>query len=168
MIEIEEIRDAFSHRERPSVITIPGHSLTTEYEDADAFQGKAWIDVRCSDLDKHMDAVHGFSPQAFCYFLPGIYCAGIGEQRPDLLVNQALIGMLDRGNSPTSWDDFFSSRWPLLSRKECKASQSWVLWLADAAPSCFSDASLSRAFDTLELLSNSASAVPIASRHFRR
>jgi hypothetical protein len=80
------IEKAFSEREAPQSVVREGHPNTDEYTDALMFQGKIWKDLTCADLDQYYAATSGFSPDAFCYFLPGIYSAGIREDRPDLLV----------------------------------------------------------------------------------
>lgn len=113
-------------------------------------------------LEKYFDAVIGFSPSAFCYFLPGILSAGIKEDRPNLLVNDTLVSMLDRGNSSASWDNFFAARWPMLSPQECEVVQRWILWLEQAVPPVIDEIALTRAFDTLDLLSKQNFATPIA------
>ena len=155
------IKEAFSDRLAPQSVVEAGHPPTDEYEDALAFEGKFWNELTCSDLQKYHAATSGFSPEAFCYFLPGIYSAGIRENRPDLIVNGSLISSLDRGNAPNSWDDFFLERWPKLTPKECEATQRWLLWLSDSGKE--NDIALSRAFDTLTVLSNQQHAIPLAS-----
>jgi hypothetical protein len=91
-----------------------------------------------------------------------IYVAGMREWRPDLLVNDALIIGLDRGNAPASWGDFFRERWPRLTPQECEATQRWILWLSEFDPPPIEDASLSRAYDTMDLLAHQTGATPIA------
>jgi len=140
----------------------PDHPATGEYADALMFQGKNWKSVTCKDLETHIDAIYGFSPAAFCYFLPAIYSSGIRESRPDLLVNSALVQMLDRSNIPSSWNQFFIDRWATLNIKECAATHQWLMWLADLEPDM--DAELSRAFDTVDLISKRHIAVPLAAR----
>lgn len=160
---IELIETAFAGRSKPAAVVAPGHPQTDEYQDALAFDGLAWQDLRIALLEEHSDAVFGFSPDAFCYFLPGIFCAGMRESRPDLLVNHSLIMGLDRAGAPSSWDNFFRSRWPQLTPAECHAAQQWVLWLSDSVPPAIAPASLTRAFDTLELLATQGRATPLAS-----
>jgi hypothetical protein len=159
-----QIAEAFRNREKPAAVVIADHPPTDEYEDAMAFENKTWQDVKCVDWDAHPSAVFGFSPDAFCYFLPGICVAGIKENRPDLLANNSLITTLDRGNAPSSWDEFFRSRWPSLSAKECEAVQGWILWLTQADPPVIPDAFLSRAYDTLTVIANKNHATPMAGR----
>jgi hypothetical protein len=160
--DIYLIEVAFAARGRPESMRDITRDADEVYGDADAFAGIDWRDITCAMLEKHYDAIYGFSPAAFCYFLPGIYTAGIREDRPDLLVNQGLIATLDRGNSPASWDEFFRERWPKLTSRECEATQRWILWLDEFDPPIIPDASLTRAYDTMDLLANQGLATPIA------
>lgn len=162
MDDLNFIEQAFVARVRPEQARDIQRSADEIYGDADAFAGMDWRDITCAMLDRHFESVHGFSPEAFCYYLPGIYSAGMRESRPDLLVNRSLIMTLDRGNAPASWDDFFRERWPRLTPQECEATQRWILWLAEFDPPPISDASLSRAYDTMDLLAHQAGATPIA------
>jgi hypothetical protein len=162
MSDLNFIESAFAARLRPVRLRDVAQPADDVYGDADAFVGMDWRDITCAMLDRHYDAIYGFSPTAFFYFLPGIYSAGIREGRPDLLVNQGLIMTLDRGNAPASWDDFFRERWPKLTPPECEATQRWILWLEGFDPPPIADASLSRAYDTMELLAHQTAATPIA------
>lgn len=162
MTDLSFIENAFAARVRPERIRDMAYPPDDVYGDADAFVGMDWRDVTCAMLDKHYDAIYGFLPTAFCYFLPGIYSAGIREGRPDLLVNQGLVITLDRGNAPASWDDFFRERWPKLNPRECEATQRWILWLEEFDPPPIADVSLTRAYDTMDLLANQTGATPIA------
>jgi hypothetical protein len=154
MNDIEFIEKAFAKRERPQAVRDMSRPADEIYSDADAFAGKDWREVTCVLLEKHYNATSGLSPEAFCYYLPGIYVAGMREGRPDLLVNDTLIIGLDRGNAPASWDDFFRERWPRLTPQECEATQRWILWLSEFDPPPIEDASLSRAYDTMDLLAH--------------
>lgn len=161
---LNNIREAFAHRSRPAAVVREDAPDTDEYDDAKHFLGRSWDSLTCSELDAHQDAFAGFTPEAFCYYLPGILTAGIREERPDLLATSSIVMTLDRSNVPSSWDEFFLKRWPLLTANECLAVQQWLLWLADANPSVALEPSLGRAFDTMQLLINSAGATPIAAR----
>jgi len=161
---IDQIWRAFANRLKPTSVVPAGHPPTEIYSDAMFFASKTADELTSEALTQYFDAVAGFSPEAFCYFLPGILVATIRENRPDLIVAGAIIGQLDRSNMPSSWDDFFAQRWPLLNREECRAVQAWVVWLTECNPPVFDDNSLSRAFDTLELLANKDAATPLASR----
>jgi hypothetical protein len=157
-----QIAEAFAGREKPMAVVLADRPPTDEYHDAMAFGDKTWQEVTCIDLETYPSAVYGFSPAAFCYFLPGIFLAGINENRPDLLVNNSLITTLDRGNAPSSWDEFFRARWPTLSPKQCEAAQGWIMWLTEANPPVIPDAFLSRAYDTLTIIANKDYASPMA------
>lgn len=165
---LDEISEAFSQRSLPAQVIPSEAADTEEYTDAEFFRGRHWESVTCSEWESHPAAVFGFSPEAFCYFLPSVFVAGIRENRPELLVNSSLVMTLDRSNAPSSWDNFFVKRWPTLSGGECRVVQSWLLWLADVVPPVVEDQSLSRAFDTIELLLNQANAIPIAARTLRK
>lgn len=128
-----------------------------ELADAQAFIGKQWADITCDELEEHFEAIYWMQPAAFLYLLPGILLASINENRPDIIVVDSIIGMLDRSPDRKLWDDFFGDRWPLLTRNECEAVQCWTLWLSSIENSSLSQDSLSRAFDTLELLKENVS-----------
>jgi len=162
MNDIDFIGQAFAKRARPKEVRDMSRPLDEIYGDADAFAGKDWCEITGALLVKYHDSISGFSPAAFCYYLPGIYIAGMREGLPDLLVNHALISGLDRGNTPGSWDDFFRERWPRLTPQECEATQRWILWLAEFESPPIADASLSRAYDTMDLLAHQAGATPLA------
>lgn len=159
---IEKIEKAFSHRKSPRDVVEEGHPQTDIYESASHFSGLSWRDITCDLLDQHHDAIFGFNPDAFCYYLPGIYIAGIKENRGDLLIYSTLVNMLDRSNTPNSWDDFFIERWAALTDKECQASQEWLVWLSAIESIFYYGNELSRAFDTLEIICTKQRAVPLA------
>lgn len=144
------IEQAFSARRQPEIVVIPNYPETDEYLDALQFRAKTWQSLCAEDWDKYPAAVYGFSPEAFCYFLPSILSIGIREQCPYLLVNYSLIEMLDKSPEPSLWDQFFIDRWPNLTQKECEAIQKWILWLTTS--DIFSDDTCTRAYETLELL----------------
>lgn len=100
----------------------------------------------------------------FAISYQGILAAGIRENQPDLLFNDHLFMMIDRGNAPESWDDFFRARWPTLTAAECQATPKWILWLSDFEPPPIEDVFLSRAFDTMDLLAHQSRAIPMAGK----
>jgi hypothetical protein len=149
------IEEAFGHRRMPRLF-VPSETMAAhERDDVMAFWGKPWSAVTGSQLEKHFDAIFWFTPEAFCYYLPGIFTAGITERKPWLIVNQSLVNMLDRSPDPLSWDDFFYARWSQLTASECEATQAWILWLSSFDVQD-EESSLARAFDTLELLAKRA------------
>lgn len=151
MSECSFIEEAFHDRHMPVAFLLPEKLANHEFGDLASFIGKPWSSVTASELEHHFEAIFWFSPEAFCYYLPGVFCAGIKEKRPELIVNHTLVGMLDRSPDPAGWDNFFLARWPLLRSTECEATQRWLLWLSSCSAS-FSDNSLSRAYETCELL----------------
>jgi len=149
---------AFSDRKKPVITTQLDAPVDEMYADALAFQKKLWHEVTCAELEKYTDAPYAFNPEAFCYFLPGIYSASVRENRPDLLVIDSIIGMLDLGD-PVTWDEFFCERWPTLTMKEYEATQHWLMWVANSKSEHDSDVPhprahnpVSRAFDTINNL----------------
>ena len=147
-----QIEEAFRHRPTPTLFLVSEQLAAHECDDVMSFWGKPWTRVTGSQLEKHFDAIFWFTPEAFCYYLPGIFTAGIKENKPWLIVNHSLVNMLDRSPDPGSWDDFFVARWSQLTARECEATQAWILWLSSCEDDTYPQGSLARAFDTLELL----------------
>lgn len=149
---LELIRNAFDHRRMPALFLISEQLAAHECDDVMRFWGKPWSSLTAAQLEKHVEAVFWFTPEAFCYYLPGILSVSIRENKPWLVVNQSLVNMLNRSPDPESWDDFFSARWPRLTTMECEATQAWLLWLSSVDDGSFPENALGRAFDTLELV----------------
>lgn len=149
---LARIGDAFADREPPSEITQSLQLSDLEYEEVTSFEGKRWQDVSFDQIEICADAVFWFSPEAFCYYLPGLLTVGLKEGRRDSNAYDALIGMLDRSPEPDYWDDFFAPRWTLLSTEELEAVRSWVSWFAAAEPDAFVANTYERVHDTLTLL----------------
>jgi hypothetical protein len=149
---LQIIEEAFNHRRMPMLFLASEQLAAHEREDVMAFWGKPWSGVTGLQLEKHFEAIFWFTPEAFCYYLPGIFSAGIKENKPWLIVYHSLVNMLDRSLDRDSWDDFFFARWSQLTARECEAAQAWLLWLSSCEDSSYSESSLARAFDTLEAL----------------
>jgi len=113
----------------PEAVLLPASPLTSDYLEALKFQGKKFTDVTYQDWEMNDCAISAFSPSAFCYYLPSIYCAGIIEERTDLLVIDSIIASLDRTADINLWDDFFYSRWGLLTVTELEATSIWLDYL---------------------------------------
>lgn len=152
------IEEAFSHRRMPTLFLVSEQLAAHECDDVMGFWGKPWSSVTSLQLEKHFEAVFWFTPEAFCYYLPGIFTVGIKENKPWLIVNDSLVSMLDRSADPDSWDDFFLARWPQLTARECEATQAWILWLSSFEDGSRWEGALGRAFDTLDLLRQRATA----------
>ncbi len=148
----ETIRQVFAYREPPTILSTSSQLSQTESLNLAIFAGFEWDKVDGDMWEKYFDLISLLSPEAFCYYLPGICNASLREHRPDLIVVSAVIGMLDRSPSPEWWDDFFLQRWPQLTAQECRAIQEWVWWLTSLPGTSYEEESLMRALHTLELL----------------
>ena len=146
------IDTAFADRPPPSEMTNSMQLSDIEYEEVMSFEGLRWQDVAFDQVEKNADAVFWFSPEAFCYYLPGLLAAGLKENRWDTNAYDGLISMLDRSPEPDYWDEFFLPRWPLLSVQEIEAVRSWVRWFKNVLPEGFPSNTFERVDDTLTLL----------------
>ena len=129
-----------------------------EQGDVMAFAGKPWPEVTCQMVEDHSEAVFWFSPEAFCYYLPGLLSCGVAAGRPNLLAYDSILGMLDRSPEPAYWDDFFVARWPSLSVAECEACQCWLRWLESVGSAPPYENTYARALKTLDLLKERSAA----------
>lgn len=146
---IQHIIDAFSWRPLPEKVIADGAIASELTRDALAFQGKAYTDITSTDWKKYFDAVYGFTPDAFCYYLPNIMILKLRTPNEDFLITDSIIGMLDRSNIPNSWDTFFTERWLNFTQSEYTVIAEWLLWLTEHE-SCQTE--INRAFDTINLL----------------
>jgi hypothetical protein len=151
-IALDLINQAFAKRAPPSVLTDSMQLTDREYAEVMSIEGLSWQEVTFDQIARCPDAVFWFSPEAFCYYLPGILAAGLREVRWDSNAYDSLIGCLDRSPEPEYWDDFFLPRWPLLSVEEIEAVAAWVRWLALVEPDEIYRNLHERAQDTLTLL----------------
>lgn len=151
MNDLEFIEHAFSGRSTYDQITSSTQLTKFEQEEVSNFVGKHWSSINSGMLSSCFEVIYWFSPEAFCYFLPGILSAGIKEFKSDLVIYDSIIQMLDRSPNPEYWDEVFIERWTLLSKDECDAVQKWLFWIIDSG-SNFDEISINRALDTLELL----------------
>lgn len=149
---LDLIDSAFTDRPPPSEVTDSLQLSDVEYDEVMSFDGMRWRDVTFAQIEQHCDAVFWFSPEAFCYFLPGIMAAGMRENRWHTNAYDALIGMLDRSPNPDYWDDFFLPRWPRLSADQVEAVAAWASWLQAVEPEAFHSNTGERVHATLELL----------------
>ncbi len=102
-----------------------------------AFEGFSWQAVGFELIAQRADAVFCFTPEAFCYYLPGLMAAGLREGRTDSNAYDAMIGCLDRSPEPAYWDEFLAPRWTLLSAAEVDAVGAWSRWLKTLEPEAF-------------------------------
>jgi len=146
------IKNAFSWRARPQILVGSSKLTSSELETVEIFNRLNWDQVNGDLLEKHFDVMTLISPEAFCYFLPGILKASVEEEEPDLILATNIVSMLDRTPNPDWWDEFFLARWPKLRIAECVVLQEWLFWLAEINVRSVSDDSLERALQTVELL----------------
>jgi hypothetical protein len=153
---LDLINTAFAHRPPPSVVTDSKQLSDFEYEEVMSFKSMRWQDVTFAQIEQYPDAVFWFTPEAFCYFLPGILAAGLRDNRWDSNAYDSLIGCLDRSPEPEHWDDFFLPRWPLLTPEEIDAVAAWGRWLELVLPDAFHRNTYARVQETLTLLKEKA------------
>jgi len=151
-IALDRIAVAFADRAPPALLTDSKQLSDVEYEEVMSFQDMRWQDVTFSHAANCSDAVFWFSPEAFCYYLPGILAAGLRENRSDLNAYDSLIGCLDRSPEPDYWDDFFLPRWTLLNAAEIDAIAAWARWLEIVQPDAYHANTHERVQQTLALL----------------
>lgn len=146
------IHAAFADRARPAILTDSKQLLDFEYDEVMLFDQMRWQDVEIAHVDQAPDAVFWFSPEAFCYYLPGFLVAGLRENNVDSNAFDSIIGCLDRSPEPDYWDDFFRPRFTLFRVSELDAISTWVCWMEMVQPDAFHESTYQRARDTLELL----------------
>jgi len=149
-----KISEAFSSRTRPEAVIESHAPGTDEYSDAQAFAGREWRELSEDDWREHSAAIFGLSPEAFRYYLPSILHLSVSSNHVDMLGIDALIGMLDRSNTPSSWDQFFRERWTGFTPAEYQVLQEWLIWLSSEPGMKFASQRLGRASDTVSILAN--------------
>lgn len=146
------IERAFDQRPPPLIMTESVQLSDAEYEEVMSFEGLRWQDIQFDQVENDADAVFWFSPEAFCYYLPGFLAAGLRANRCDTNAYDSLIGMLDRSPEPDYWDDFFRPRWTLLTVGELDAVKIWMSWFKTMEPESFQGNIFERVQDTLTML----------------
>ncbi|HEM7809812.1 TPA: hypothetical protein U2L28_003383 [Burkholderia multivorans] len=149
---IFRISECFKSRKKPDVLVGSNELTYDEIEEVNFVGAYDWSETTGDLWEKYSAVLSWFSPDAFCYYLPGVMVSSIKENEPNLIVVSNLIGMLDRTPNSDWWDDFFVARWPLLTLKECNALQEWLIWLSSAENSSFDQNSIERALGTIGLL----------------
>ncbi len=152
MTLLNKIERSFKKRKKPLEFIGSDELSKDEYNDLNEFIKIHPNDMTADDLEEHYEIIFWLSSEAFIYYLPFILCTGVKVEEPNLLINHSIIGMLDRSSDPSLWDDFFIKRWALLSNEEYDAVQEWILWLSSFDNTSYSESSLSRSFDILEVL----------------
>jgi len=131
MTILTEFEKKFNNIIKPDSITSSEQLSHDERSEVMAFSELSWRDIDCKLLEKHFEVINWFSPAAFRYFLPGICYAGIRENKPELLIYDSIIDMLDRSQNIDYWDDFFLQRWTLFNSTQCDVLQEWVCWFSE-------------------------------------
>lgn len=149
---LDQVQSAFSDRAPPKKITDSKQLSDSEYAEVMSFEELKWREVSVALIEQAPDAVFWFSPEAFCYYLPGVLTAGLRAGRSDLLYFDSLIGCLDRNPEPDYWDDFFFPRFTLLSPEEITAVSAWAHWMELVEPDGYHELTYQRVKGTLELL----------------
>jgi hypothetical protein len=133
-----QIEQAFSWRQRPERVSDPATSRSDIHDDADSLAGLSWRDISADLLARHPACVFGLTGPAFAYYLPGILIATFRSQRTDLLVVDAILGMLDTSADPHLWSELLVEQWGDLQPAEYTAVARWFEWLHDMDPMAFS------------------------------
>jgi len=148
----ELIQAAFRQRPRPSRAFTSLELTADEKASVEAICQLDWNDVSAADWERCSDAVNLLSPEAFCYYLPGLMNASLAENQPHLMAVSAVLFMLDRTPSEDMWNNHFVDRWTLLNAAELEAVEAWIEWLSTIDQLGIDDISLTRALVNLELL----------------
>lgn len=146
------VRRAFDGRVRPSSATESSELTHDERAELEEMFRLDWRETTSAHWERLAEVVSWLSPEAFCYYLPGILIATLDEYRPNLIAAGSVLFMLDRTPSTDMWDDFFFARWTRLNREELEAVGAWVTWLSTLDNFMLDDTSLTRALLTIDLL----------------
>lgn len=146
----ERVEQAFGLLPPPGKVIEHDHH-TTEQQDALWFARRDWRHLSRDDWEAHRDAVYAFTPAAFQYFLPSILVLSLEAPDQWFWPADSLLQMLDRSPTPEYWDDFLMARLGALPIAVYDVLAEWLLALSEAGEAAM-QASLGRAFDTIELL----------------
>lgn len=149
---ISDISQAFQWRTRPIVLTNSKELAEWERAELLAITSVDWKEVTAGQWEKNYDAIFMMSPEAYCYYLPGVMKACIEDGHSNLIVVSSVIGVLDRSPNPDWWDNFFFNRWTLFTIPEYKVIQEWIFWLMSLDNNSYTDDTLERALTTIDLL----------------
>lgn len=148
-----EIERAFGHRQRPSKLIKSRFPVTPEQRDALWFTDRDWRAIGWQDWERHPDAFYVFAPEAFVYYLPSILIGIANAPEGQLLVADALIGVLNRSPEVYHWDAFITKRLLGLKPAEYEAMNAWVLSLSGLSDAR-DEGDLTRAYETVNLLAS--------------
>jgi hypothetical protein len=144
-----KIAAAFLPRSKPLHLTAAneGLQITSEIQDAFAFQSLAWSQVTKEHWNKYSGAFFAFSPAAFLYFLPSVLTLSLREPKAWLAPADSLVTALDRSPNIETWDIFLLQRLVALQSEEYSVLRDWLLEMSE--DSTFEQDALGRAFDSV-------------------
>ena len=152
-MEISLITAAFGWRPEPSSYVESSQLARYESDQILSLVGREWTFLTGDYLEANFEALYLLTPEAFCYFLPGIIAAGIEENEPNLIVNHALVGMLDTpASTPCELDQFAAPRLTRLTKSELDVVECWLWWLSEHQVSNIYTDKIMRAVETVEML----------------
>jgi uncharacterized protein DUF6714 len=151
-IALDQFKQAFSNRQQPARRTDSNELTPDELNSLERVFAEPWDQVTAEDWESLSEVVSFFSPEAFCYYLPGILSTSIKTENPNLSSAISVFMSLDRTPEFSLWDDFFQARWRLLSEAELNAVREWINWLCKSDSFTFDEASLTRAMLNVDLL----------------
>jgi hypothetical protein len=128
-----QITSAFAQRQRPKTVT----TITVNSElrdDALHFDGMDWSQVVAEDWRHWSDAISGFTPDAFLYFLPSLLIVSLDKSNLPLVAADVLISLLATSADPEIWHEHFSKRFQKLSLLELKALKDWTYIYLEGEP----------------------------------
>ena len=152
------IEAGFAGRNPPALMYDSKQLLDFEYDEVMSFDQMRWQDVMLSHVDQAPGAVFWFSPEAFCYYMPGFLAAGLRENNVASLAFDSIIGCLAQAPEPDNWNDFFRPRFTRFQIAELDAILAWVCWMEMQQPDAFHENTYQQVRDTLELLKWQANA----------
>lgn len=144
---IEEIKISFQGRSKPSEEDICSQIDDYEQSEIEKFFKLNESDYTGEQLEEYYDILFLLSKDALCYYLPFILITGLKEKEPDLLINGAIITMLETSYSESQ----YSEEWGVFSPDEIKAIKNWVMWLLMNSSS-IDEYAISKAFENLSLI----------------
>lgn len=152
MVDFEQIRLCFKHRDKPMIIV--GSTFGDSLEiDARYFENLNWEQVTTADWQGYSDAFCGMTAEAFCYFLPSILSLSLNGLSDAPMVADYLADLLDTSGDPDLWDGFFLERFQLLVPDELIVLENWVrLQIIKAGDDQYDLSRLERALSTVETL----------------
>jgi hypothetical protein len=148
----EQVRAAFSQRTRPDKATESSDLTKDEHAALYEIFQRDWRETTAAEWERLFDVVSWLSPEAYCYYLPGIMLATIERNQPNLIASASVLFAIDRTPSIELWDDFFVARWTLFNREELEAIKAWIYWLSTFDDFMLDDTSQARILVNIDLL----------------